>query len=168
MYGTTLLLPSFCLTAIGNLWQCEYTAPNNVLKIFGNHLTNFYVQPLLLPCPGQPSFSGVLISPNAPEAAWRVCLIAFCCAYHHLKPMWPSCQPISGLWLLKILLGSQVLRVLGWRYLDSLECHKMPPQKSNAVFVRASVLPKRNVSSIWRRSHQTETVLFPICIMTLQ
>ena len=65
--GITLLVPPFYLLAYGNICQSQY-------KAFVDPLTNFCGRPSLLSSPGQPSFSGELISPIAPKAVWRICV----------------------------------------------------------------------------------------------
>ena len=68
------VVPLFCLTVGGNLWQCQYKTPENIYKTSRDPLTNFYGQSLLLFWPGRPSFSGVLISPIAIKAVRCICV----------------------------------------------------------------------------------------------
>ena len=69
LYEITLLVPPFCLTAGGSLSQCQYKTPGNIQKTSRDPLTNIYGWPSLLSCPGQPSSSGMLISPIAPKGS---------------------------------------------------------------------------------------------------
>ena len=49
-------------------------SPLIIFKDRPRPLTNFCDRPSLSSCPGQSSFSGVLISPIAPKALWHICV----------------------------------------------------------------------------------------------
>ena len=72
--GITLIMTLSCLTACRNLCQYQYKSPANIFKASREPLTNFHGRPLPLSCPGQPSFSDVLISPIASKSVWRICV----------------------------------------------------------------------------------------------
>ena len=63
--------------------KCQYKAPGNISKISRDYLTNVCGRPSLLSCPGQPSFSGVLISPIALKGSVKCSVLrsrsASCC-----------------------------------------------------------------------------------------
>ena len=68
----TLVVPPFCLKASWNLCQSQYKAPGNVKDTSDVLLTKFYGWLSFLSIPGQPSFSGVLISPIVVKAVRRI------------------------------------------------------------------------------------------------
>ena len=112
LYGTILLLPLYCPTAVGYLYQCKHKAPDNIWKTTCNALRNLYGRPSLCSDPISLHEKWLTQWPQRHDGAFV--LLIFTCeplpyANYHLKPAWQSCKPISDLKLLQILFSSQAL-----------------------------------------------------------
>ena len=140
MYGITLLVPPFCLTAVWNQCQCKHKAPENILKNIRDPLTKLFGRPSLLSSLGPFSFSGELISPIALK--WRIC-VAYIQLWVVAVCKLPSPTKLAviptNIWPVII---ENMVRVSGLGLKQELLCHRVSSIKSHAVFVTAVVLPR--------------------------
>ena len=157
--------PTSATVLLRSCWKSmsmSISGPVNIWVTSRDPVTNFYGPSSPMSCmssPSQPSFSGLSMSPMHQRQCGAFVLITFSWepllyANHHLKPKLQWRQSVSGLWLLKILFGSQALGFLRRRCRESLECHKVPYKRSYTVFVRVTVLPRGFMGIYWRQSHQ--------------
>ena len=94
---------------------------------------------------------GVLISPIAPKA------VSYC-----VWSYWAvSCRCQTKLVIMPTNI-KQIVDFLRGIYPASLECQKVPCQKSYTIFVRPVFLPRGSVGIDWRWSHQKETMPFSV------
>ena len=81
-------MPPFCLTAGGNICQCNYKTTENISKTSSDHLTKFYGRSSLLFWPGQPSWECWF-----PQLSQKQCgafvLITFSCE----PSLYANCPP---------------------------------------------------------------------------
>ena len=77
LYGTILLLPLYCPTAVGYLYQCKYKAPDKIWKTTCNALRNLYGRPSLCSDPISLLSGWEMINPMASKARWRICVAHF-------------------------------------------------------------------------------------------
>ena len=155
-------MPPFCFTAINvnvNIRPCQY------LKDFSSSPDKIYGRPSLLFCSGQPSFSGVPISPTAPKAVWRFCIdyiqlwaVVVCKLPSYTKVQ--SCPPKSSLQLLKTLFGSQVLVFLRGESQESLECHMVSPKSLSPCSWEQQSYP----GALWARAEGDHITRRPISL----
>ena len=144
LYGITLLTQPFCIS-IGNQCWYQYNAlesDQNASHLLTNFMVDhhFFTAFLL----GKADF---LYSPKGSVV------------FVLLLQSW---QPITSLWLLQILLVSQVLGFLRGRCWITVVCNKVASKKSQRVFMTVSVLSRGYVGIYWRRSHQKQTAFIPV------
>ena len=81
LYGITLLTPPLCFTAGGNLCQCQFKSPGNILKLSLGSLITVYGRPSLYACSGQSFFLKSADFPNCP----KISMAHFCWLHSFLS-----------------------------------------------------------------------------------